>query len=249
MTDTRTLIPQSDTAPRCWALIPCAGAGSRAGAVGPKQYQLLAGQPMVLHTLAAFAAVPRIARTLVVVAPDDTFFATQALDDTHVLIAYCGGSTRATSVLNGLNVLLGHDAARHDWVLVHDAARPCLPRQDLANLIRETGDDRVGGILALPVAETVKRVVRDETQTDEASRLRIAGTEDRSQLWLAQTPQMFRCALLMEALRTAGTAVTDEAGAVEQMGLRPRLVTGSRENIKVTFAEDLKIAAEILARR
>src|SRR5659263_129197 len=114
MTETSALIPPSDTAPRCWALIPCAGTGSRAGAVGPKQYQLLAGQPMVLHTLAAFAAVPRIARTLVVVAPDDTFFATQAVDYDHFLIAACGGSTRATSVLNGLNFLLEHGAARHD---------------------------------------------------------------------------------------------------------------------------------------
>jgi 2-C-methyl-D-erythritol 4-phosphate cytidylyltransferase len=131
-----------------------------------------------------------------------------------------------------------------DWMLVHDAARPCLPERDLASLIRETSQDRIGGILALPVADTVKRVAKDEAGTQ-----RIAGTEDRNQLWLAQTPQMFRCGLLVDALRKAGHAVTDEASAVEQMGLRPRLVAGSRENIKVTFAEDLGIAEAILAKR
>jgi 2-C-methyl-D-erythritol 4-phosphate cytidylyltransferase len=131
-----------------------------------------------------------------------------------------------------------------DWILVHDAARPCLPPRDLANLIAETRADSIGGILALPAAETVKKAAKDE-----AGALRVAGTEDRGQLWLAQTPQMFRCGLLLEALRQAKAPVTDEAGAVEQMGLRPRLVAGSRENIKVTFAEDLKIAEAILANR
>ena len=131
-----------------------------------------------------------------------------------------------------------------DWMLVHDAARPCLPKQDLVNLIRETGDDRIGGILALPVAETVKKAGKDEAGVQ-----RVAVTEDRSQLWLAQTPQMFRCGLLLQALRDAKMAVTDEAGAVEQMGLKPRLVAGSRENIKVTFPEDMKIAEAILENR
>jgi 2-C-methyl-D-erythritol 4-phosphate cytidylyltransferase len=131
-----------------------------------------------------------------------------------------------------------------DWVLVHDAARPCLPRKDFDALIAETREDSIGGILALPVADTVKTVAKDE-----AGALRVAGSEDRSLLWLAQTPQMFRCGLLMEALKAAKGPVTDEAGAVEQMGLWPRLVAGSRENIKVTFPEDLKIAEAILARR
>src|SRR3990167_10602978 len=120
MTDLNNIALTPTAAPRCWALIPCAGTGSRAGAAGPKQYQLLAGQPMVMHTLAAFAAVPRIARTLVGVAADDAFFASQTLNDARFLIAACGGSTRATSVLNGLNFLLGQGAARHDWVMVQD---------------------------------------------------------------------------------------------------------------------------------
>jgi 2-C-methyl-D-erythritol 4-phosphate cytidylyltransferase len=129
-------------------------------------------------------------------------------------------------------------------MLVHDAARPCLPRHDFDSLIAETREDRIGGILALPAADTVKKAAKDE-----AGAMRVAGTEDRSQLWLAQTPQMFRCGLLVQALKAAKPAVTDEAGAVEQMGLKPRLVAGSRENIKVTFAEDLNIAEAILGQR
>jgi 2-C-methyl-D-erythritol 4-phosphate cytidylyltransferase len=124
-------------------------------------------------------------------------------------------------------------------VLVHDAARPCLSSQDLKNLLRECEADEVGGILALPIAETVKRSAGE----------RIEGTEDRAQLWLAQTPQMFRAGLLVQALRQATWAVTDEASAVEQMGLKPRLVAGSRENLKVTWPEDLAIAESLLKGR
>jgi 2-C-methyl-D-erythritol 4-phosphate cytidylyltransferase len=131
-----------------------------------------------------------------------------------------------------------------DWILVHDAARPCLPRRDLDSLLRECQPDAVGGLLALPVAETVKKAAKDEAGVQ-----RIAGTEDRAQLWLAQTPQMFRAGLLAQALRRAQGPVTDEASAIEQMGLKPRLVTGSRENLKVTFAEDLTIAETFLGRR
>jgi 2-C-methyl-D-erythritol 4-phosphate cytidylyltransferase len=128
-----------------------------------------------------------------------------------------------------------------DWILVHDAARPCLPRSDLERLIAECAGDAIGGILALPVAETVKRVAKDE-----AGVARIAKSEDRSQLWLAQTPQMFRVGLLAQALHAATGEVTDEASAVERLGLQPRLVIGSRRNIKVTYAEDLAIAEALL---
>jgi 2-C-methyl-D-erythritol 4-phosphate cytidylyltransferase len=146
-------------------------------------------------------------------------------------------------VFNGLVAAMAAIDA-DDWLLVHDAARPCLPRRDLASLIEEASGDAIGGILALPASETVKKAAKDE-----AGALRVAGSEDRSQLWLAQTPQMFRCALLLQALKSARAPVTDEAGAVEQMGLQPRLVAGSRENIKVTFPEDLAIAEAILAKR
>ena len=227
-----------------YALIPAAGAGSRLRGGTPKQYLPLAGKPMLWHAVKSVFVAP-IENVFVVLAPDDKRFA--QLDWSafagRLKPLYCGGETRRDTVYNGMVAAMAAVDA-DDWLLVHDAARPCLPRQDLENLIRETGDDRVGGILALPVAETVKK-----TGKDEAGVRRVAATEDRSQLWLAQTPQMFRFGLLMEALKEAKTVVTDEASAVEQMGLRPRLVTGSRENIKVTFPEDLKIAAAILENR
>jgi len=236
MTDTSALIPPSDTAPRCWALIPCAGTGSRAGAAGPKQYQLLAGKPMVVHTLAAFAAVPRIARTLVVVAPDDAFFASQTLNDARFLVAACGGSTRAASVFNGLNFLLEHGAARHDWVLVHDAAR-CLIRPDqIEQLINACWQDDVGGLLALPLPDTLKR----------ESQGRVAATLERADKWLAQTPQMFRIGSLIDALALAGDAVTDESSAMEAIGLSPKLVPGSAQNFKVTYPQDFSLAEAVL---
>jgi len=156
---------------------------------------------------------------------------------------YCGGQTRRDSVYNGLVAAMAAVQA-DDWVLVHDAARPCLPAADLGRLILECRDDQIGGILALPIAETVKRAGKDE-----AGAQRIAGTEDRAQLWLAQTPQMFRAGLLADALRKAPVSVTDEAAAIEAMGLRPRLVLGSREKLKVSYREDLAIAEAILAGR
>lgn len=232
-----------------YALIPAAGAGTRLRGETPKQYLPLAGRPMLWHAVRSICEAP-VENVFVVLAPEDKQF--ERFDWSafagRLEPLYCGGETRRETVYNGMVAAMAAVDA-DDWLLVHDAARPCLPKQDLANLIRELGNDRVGGILALPVAETVKRVARDETLTDEAPCLRIAGTEDRNQLWLAQTPQMFRFGLLMEALKMAKIAVTDEAGAVEQMGLRPRLVTGSRENLKVTFPEDLQIAAAILEAR
>jgi len=227
-----------------YALIPAAGAGTRLRGEMPKQYLPLAGRPMLWHAVKSMSVAP-IENVFVVLAPGDRQFAQfdWSAFSGRLEPLYCGGETRRDTVYNGM-VAATSAVDADDWVLVHDAARPCLPGQDLANLIREVDDDRIGGILALPVAETVKRVAKDESGTQ-----RIAGTEDRQQLWLAQTPQMFRCGLLLQALKQAKAAVTDEAGAVEQMGLRPRLVTGSRENIKVTFAEDLAIAEAILKTR
>jgi len=227
-----------------YALIPAAGAGTRFRAEQPKQYLRLAGRPMLWHSVKS-VCVPPVESVFVVLAPEDREFARHdwAAFAGKLQPLYCGGATRRDSVHNGLVAAMpGIDA--DDWLLVHDAARPCLPPRDLASLIEETREDSIGGILGLPASDTVKTAAKDE-----AGAMRIAGSEDRSQLWLAQTPQMFRCGLLLQALRTASAAVTDEAGAVEQMGLRPRLVTGSRENIKVTFAEDLAIAEAILAKR
>ncbi len=227
-----------------YALIPAAGTGTRLGAGQPKQYLPLAGKPMLWHAIASVCAPP-VQSVFVVLAPDDREFARfdWSAFAGRLEPLYCGGESRRDSVYNGLVAAMAA-ADADDWMLVHDAARPCLPKRDLESLIRETRDDQIGGILALPAADTVKKAAKDE-----AGALRVARTEDRSQLWLAQTPQMFRCGLLAQALRSARSAVTDESAAVEQLGLTPRLVAGSRENIKVTFAEDLKIAEAILARR
>jgi 2-C-methyl-D-erythritol 4-phosphate cytidylyltransferase len=227
-----------------FALIPAAGSGTRLSKKQPKQYAKLAGKPMLWHAVRA-VCVPPVESVFVVLAPGDKMFARHDWRAFKGKLEplYCGGETRRDSVYNGLvAAMAGVDA--DDWVLVHDAARPCLPKKDLRNLIQECEKDEIGGILALPVAETVKR-----TAKDEAGAQRVASTEDRAQLWLAQTPQMFRAGLLAHALRAAKGLVTDEASAVEQMGLRPRLVAGSRENLKVTWPEDLAIAEAILGRR
>lgn len=230
-----TLTPAA--APRCWALIPCAGTGSRAGAAGPKQYQMLAGKPMVMHTLAAFAEVTRIDQTLVVVSPEDEFFQTPQALNASFLIASCGGSTRAASVFNGLNALLAEGAVAHDWVLVHDAARCLITPAQINQLLDACLDDEVGGLLALPLPDTLK--------SGQAGR--VVCTLPRADKWLAQTPQMFRIGSLLEALELAGDAVTDESSAIETMGLSPKLVTGSALNFKITYPQDFSLA-EILLR-
>jgi 2-C-methyl-D-erythritol 4-phosphate cytidylyltransferase len=224
-----------------FALIPAAGSGSRLAGEAPKQYLPLAGRTMLWHAIRA-VCVPPVQSVFVVLAPGDKTFAREdwSAFEGRLEPLYCGGESRRDSVFNGLVAAMQLVEA-NDWVLVHDAARPCLPRADLQRLIEEVQRDEIGGILAFPVAETVKKVGKDEGGAQ-----RIAGTEDRSQLWLAQTPQMFRAALLAQALRQARNPVTDEAGAIEQMGLKPRLVAGSRKNIKVTYPEDLAIAEAIL---
>jgi 2-C-methyl-D-erythritol 4-phosphate cytidylyltransferase len=224
-----------------FALIPAAGSGSRLAGEAPKQYLPLAGRTMLWHAIRA-VCVPPVQSVFVVLAPGDKTFAREdwSAFEGRLEPLYCGGESRRDSVFNGLVAAMQLVEA-NDWVLVHDAARPCLPRADLERLIEEVQRDEIGGILAFPVAETVKKVGKDEGGAQ-----RIAGTEDRSQLWLAQTPQMFRAALLAQALRQARNPVTDEAGAIEQMGLKPRLVAGSRKNIKVTYPEDLAIAEAIL---
>jgi 2-C-methyl-D-erythritol 4-phosphate cytidylyltransferase len=227
-----------------FALIPAAGSGSRLAGEAPKQYLPLAGHPMLWHSIRA-VCVPPVSAVFVVLAPGDKTFASHDWSDFAGRLSplYCGGESRRDSVFNGL--LAAMDAVQaDDWVLVHDAARPCLPKADLERLIEEVKADQIGGILAFPVAETVKKVAKDEGGAQ-----RIAGTEDRSQLWLAQTPQMFRAGLLAQALRQAGNSVTDEAGAIEKMGLKPRLVAGSRDNLKVTYPEDIVIAEAILRSR
>ena len=229
--------PNSPPIPvRFWALIPCAGTGARSGAAGPKQYQRMAGQPMVLHTLAAFNAVPRLTQTVVVVAPDDTFFATQ---NASVSIAACGGETRAASVFNGLEALLIQGAVAQDWALVHDAARCLVTPAQINALIDACEGDPVGGLLAHKLPDTLKSEVEG----------RVDKTLDRSDKWLAQTPQMFRIGTLMAALAQAGSQVTDESSAMESLGLQPKLVPGSAQNFKVTYPDDFALAEAVLTAR
>jgi len=199
---------------------------------------------MLWHAVRAVSRAP-VENVFVVLAARDDAFARLDWGAFRGRLSplYCGGETRRDSVYNGLVAMMG-TLDPEDWVLVHDAARPCLPERDFQLLIKECSLDEIGGILALPVSDTMKIAAKDEAGTP-----RIAGTEDRSQRWLAQTPQMFRAALLLRALREAKGAVTDEASAIEQLGLRPRLVAGSRENLKVTWPEDFAIAEAILARR
>jgi 2-C-methyl-D-erythritol 4-phosphate cytidylyltransferase len=225
---------------RHFALLPAAGTGTRMGEALPKQYRVLAGQPMIRHALDTLCASPRIAGVYVVLALHDAgwgSFDWSALGP-KLTVLRCGGPTRADSVLNGLNAIAG-TAAAEDWILVHDAARPCLSSAQLAALIDQAGDDETGGILAVPVADTLKRAGADR---------RIEATVARERLWQAQTPQMFRYGLLREAL-SRSRAVTDEAGAIEALGRRPLLVESDASNLKVTWPSDLALAERILLDR
>ena len=226
-----------------FALLPAAGSGTRLKSEAPKQYTRIAGRPMLWHAVKALLAIP-VEAVFVVLAPDDKRFAEEDWSAFAGKLEplYCGGETRRDSVYNGLvAAMAGVDA--DDWVLVHDAARPCLPKHDLARLVAECEADPVGGLLAVPASDTVKRAAHEDGGV-----LRVERTEDRAHLWLAQTPQMFRAGVLAEALQKASGA-TDEASAIEAMGLHPRIVVGSRENLKVTWPEDVAMAEAILARR
>jgi 2-C-methyl-D-erythritol 4-phosphate cytidylyltransferase len=206
----------------------------------PKQYMPLAGRPMVRHALTALCASFRIERVYVVLSEQDSDWARfdwSALGP-KLTVLRCGGPTRADSVLNGLTAIAGEVAA-DDWILVHDAARPCLSAAQLDALLDQAGGDAVGGILAVPVADTLKRAGPDR---------RIATTVPREHLWQAQTPQMFRYGLLREAL-SRSRIVTDEAGAMEAMGHRPLLVASDGSNLKVTYPSDLALAERILLER
>ncbi len=221
--------------------MPCAGVGERAGLGAPKQYAPIAGRALIAHTLDALMQVPRLQATLVVLAAGDAQFATHcpATDDRRVWVAHCGGATRAASVANGLAELQRRGASDDDWVLVHDAARCLLQPAWVERLIDACIADDVGGLLALPLSDTLKH----------ADGERSRGTLPRTDKWAAQTPQMFRIGLLRRALAQAGGAVTDEASAVEELGLRPRLVMGEMENFKITWPQDLRLAQRLLRTR
>ncbi len=217
------------------ALIPAAGVGARLGAAVPKQYAKLAGKPMLQHVMETFVASAQIDHVYVVVSADDAYIADlPVLPRTTVL--RCGGATRQASVTNGL-AAIADQVAPDDWVLVHDAARPGLTVELIARLVAFVKDDAVGGLLAMPVVDTIKR---------SNGHGRSEQTVSRDLLWAAQTPQMFRHRPLLEALRSA-TDITDEASAMEARGLHPKLVEGSARNFKVTLPEDLQAAERYLS--
>lgn len=229
---------------RYWALVAAAGIGKRMGSVIPKQYLPLAGRPVIAHALAPLLDHPRIDGVAVALGAEDEWWPTVAaeLNAAKPLRVVTGGAERCHSVLNGLDALRER-AAPKDWVLVHDAARPCLTAKDLDRLLAELADDPVGGLLAIPVRDTLK-------QADDAGR--VAATVDRSRLWYALTPQMFRLGMLREALGAAlarGLLVTDEAAAMEAVGFAPRLVEGRADNLKITRPEDLALAEFYLSHR
>lgn len=240
---------------KIYAILPAGGSGSRLGAGLPKQYLPLLGKPLIAHTLSAMMACHQIERILVVLAPGDFYWRQHdwSFLGTRVETVFCGGGTRAESVLAGLEAL-ERGALDNDWVLVHDAARPCLSPATVTSLIETLASDPVGGLLAVPVADTLKREAPGPGGVAaHVSRTRVASTVDRDGLWQAQTPQMFRFGLLRQALRAAasqvGTKITDESSAMEAMGHSPRLVVGDMTNLKVTYPSDLAVAEMILRSR
>lgn len=225
------------TAPRFWAVVPAAGAGRRFGAAIPKQYLDLGGRPVIEWTLALFVDHPRIAGVWVALDPEDRHWPATRLANHPRVVRVPGGAERCHSVLNALEGL-AQDADGLDWVLVHDAARPCLRLQDLDRMLTDLAPDPLGGILGVPVRDTMKR-------TDGGTPPGVVATAERSHLWHAYTPQMFRLGALAAALRDAiasGELVTDESAAMERLGRRPRLIEGSGDNIKITRSEDLPLA-------
>ena len=225
----------NQSASRYFALIPAAGVGARMAARGPKQYMAIGGKPMLRHTVDAFLSSALIAHTYVVVSPEDDQI-DAVMPARGVTVLRCGGASRLESVQNALRQL-GEVLGDDDWVLVHDAARPGLNAALIEKLITTIGSDAVGGLLALPVVDTVKRAGAQ------------VATVARDGLWLAQTPQMFRYRLLRDALAAATDAsvITDDASAVEALGYSPKLVEGHPRNLKVTLPADIRIAEMYLA--
>ena len=216
--------------------MPCAGVGERAGVGVPKQYRQVAGKTVVAHSLAALARVPQIEKMLVVLAPNDREFAASS-PGFGGWAERCGGNSRANSVAAGLQALAEHGVRDHDWVLVHDAARCLVQPAAIERLIDACLGDAVGGLLALPLPDTLKQAGAGD---------RVAATLDRRGKWLAQTPQMFRLGLLRQALVQAGAAVTDEASAIEALGHAPLLVRGEPDNFKLTWPADFALAERLL---
>ncbi|HSH54710.1 MAG TPA: 2-C-methyl-D-erythritol 4-phosphate cytidylyltransferase [Methylotenera sp.] len=221
---------------RFHVIIPAAGSGSRMGADFPKQYLSLNGEPLIQHVIKVFDQAAEISSINVILSSEDAHWPSTDTASSKLHVHYCGGETRATTVLNGLNAISSQVEA-DDWVLVHDAARPGLSKQLLNQLLITLKEDSVGGLLALPLADTLKRA--DDEQ-------RVSTTVPRTDLWQAQTPQMFRYGTLKKALTEFKGTPTDEAEAIEALGLKPKLVIGELRNLKVTYPQDLAVLSALL---
>ena len=222
-----------------WAIVPAAGSGSRMAAEVPKQYLKILGKTILEHTVERLASHPLITGVVVAIAPDDKHWDSLSFDTKKPVIKTLGGAERCHSVKNALYEVTRH-AKDQDWILVHDAARPCLRHEDLDRLFKQLSQHMVGGLLGYPVKDTMKRA--DNKQ-------RVAETVDRSHLWHALTPQMFRLHLIKKVLNESiqkGIVVTDESSAMEQAGYQPKLVEGHADNIKITTPEDLAVAEALL---
>ncbi|MEY3218719.1 MAG: hypothetical protein RIT27_76 [Pseudomonadota bacterium] len=220
-----------------WVIIPAAGAGKRLGAVVPKQYLTLNNKTVLEHTISRFQAISAIKGIVVCIDPDDVHF--KSLDISKQVMSTAGGKERCNSVLNGLH-FLAQWAEEEDWILVHDAARPCVRTTDIEKLMMTLKENPIGGLLAVPVRDTLK--LANSAQT-------IISTQNRENLWHALTPQMFRFKLLKEALERAicqKQIVTDESQAIEQLGLKPSLIEGHADNIKITYLNDITLATVFL---
>jgi len=225
---------------RVWGILPAAGSGSRMACDIPKQYLTVAGKTVAEHTLRQMLGVSSIDCVMVALSPADAWWSTLPSALRDMVMVTEGGASRAQSVFNALAVLRDN-AADNDWALVHDMARPCLTTANIEAMIAALADDPIGGVLATPVVDTLKRA-------DQHGR--VSETVSRDNLWRAQTPQMFRFRALYEALETgmaANREITDEASAIEQMGQRPRLIAGPADNIKITLPDDLLQAERILS--
>jgi len=222
-----------------WAIIPAAGTGYRMGTIQPKQYLHLHGKPIIEHTINRLSSHETIKKIVVVLAPNDTHWPNVTLDHPNKIITTNGGNERCHSVLNGLHALKEY-ANPDDWVLVHDAVRPCIQHQDIDKLIQQLSNHPVGGLLGIPVKDTLKRI-------DENGR--IIETVDRKNTWHALTPQMFRFNKLQQALENAinnNHAITDEASAIQLSGSTPLMIEGDSTNIKITHPQDLLLAEKYI---
>jgi 2-C-methyl-D-erythritol 4-phosphate cytidylyltransferase len=230
--------------PNIWAIIPAAGVGRRMKSSIPKQYLAIHQRPVIEHTLKAMARSPHIQGLVIALGDHDEYWADVELPADKPIIRARGGQERANSVVNALDALFEWPEfdAQHDWVMVHDAVRPCIRQQDISKLVEMVGDDINGGILAHPVRDTIKRAALADDQAI------IETTVDRTDLWHALTPQYFPALRLHQSLSAALTSgkhplITDESSAMEQAGYAPRLVHGHEDNIKITHPDDLRLAS------